>query len=60
MFLKQFESILASAADVAIQNPTGGFLGFLQKNPAVAALYAMALPVAHSYLSKIETPTTSA
>lgn len=53
-FLQLFAAPLAKAADDAISHPTGGFLGYLQKNPAIAALYISLLPVAHDYLSKLD------
>jgi hypothetical protein len=53
-FLHLFETTLAGVADQAIQNPTGGFLGYLQKNPRVGALYLMLLPVVHGELTKLE------
>lgn len=56
MNLSIFESALAHAADTAITgiSPTGGFAAYLTKNPAVAALFTIAVVSAHSYLSGLE------
>lgn len=59
--LQTFEAALAGAADVAVTgvSPTGGFADYLTKNPAVAALFTIAVMSAHSYLSGLEAKLTA-
>jgi hypothetical protein len=61
MNLAAFESALAGAADAAVTGiqPTGGFATYLQKNPAIAGLFAIAVLSAHTYLSGLEAKTAT-
>lgn len=54
--LQTFEEALASAADTAVTGiaPTGGFAAYLQKQPAFAALFTIAVISAHTYLTGLE------